>query len=422
MTIEYFPPIGTTPGTGPYVQYGGSTVDSFGRLRVSQPYTLFDGQARYANDTAFDTLTATSGTATYNSNQSSTSLNVTTASGSRVVRQTFRSLPYQPGKSMLLLATFVMNTGKANLTQRVGLFDDNNGVFFSQDGTTLNMNIRSNTSGTPTLTTVAQSSWNGDKLNGTGPSGLTLDVTKTNIFFMDLEWLGVGIVRTGFVINGAYVICNTFYNANTTKTTVYMTTATLPVRYEIVNTGVTASSSSMTQICASVMSEGGYEEASQIYWARMSGTSGALGNVPVTNVFVPLVTIRLNSSKLGSVVLPAQSAVIPITSSNYEVCLIKNATLTGASFNTSTFANVDFDTTATAMTYTASNIAQLSYVTTTSQGTSAVLPPQLYNWDLQLGVSLAGVSDTLTLAIRTIGASGSANTAYGALGFYDLSL
>lgn len=421
MSINYFPPIGSNPGTGQYVQYGGGTVDSFGRLRVSEPYTLFDGEARYASDASFDTLTVSGATTAFNTNQSSTSLNVTTTSGSRAVRQSFRYLPYQPGKSFLLLATFVMGAGKTNLSQRVGLFDDNNGVFFSQDGTTLNMNIRSNTSGTPSLTTVAQSAWNGDKLDGTGPSGITLNVTKTQIFFMDLEWLGVGIVRTGFVLGGAYVICHTFYNANV-QNTVYMTTATLPVRYEIVNTGTTASSSSMTQICSSVMSEGGYEEASQIYWARMSGTSGSLSNVPVTNVFVPLVTIRLNASKLGAVVVPAQYTVLPITSSNYEVALIKNATLTGASYNTSTFPDVDFDTTATAMTFTAPNISQLSYVTSTPQGTSNIVTPQGYNWDLQLGVSLAGVSDTLTLAIRTIGASGSANTAYGALGFYDLSL
>jgi hypothetical protein len=421
MSIQYFPPLGSTPGGGQYVQYGGGTVDSFGRLRVSQPYTLFDGQARYANDSAFDTLTATGGTTTYNTNQSSTSLNVTTTSGSRVVRQTYRSMSYQPGKSFLLLATFAMGTGKTNLTQRVGLCDDNNGVFFSQDGTTLNMNIRSNTTGSPLLTTVAQSAWNGDKLNGTGASGITLDVTKTQIFFMDLEWLGVGIVRTGFVLNGTYVICHTFYNANV-QTVVYMTTATLPVRYEIVNTGTTESISSLTQICASVMSEGGYEQASQIYWARMTGTTGAPANVPVTNIFVPLVTIRLNASKLGAVVLPAQYSVLPITSSNYEVCMIRNATLTGASYVTGTFPDVDYDITATAMTYTASNIFQLNYITSTPQGTSNVVTPQAYNWDLQLGVSLAGVSDTITLAVRTIGASGAANSAYGSLGFYDLSL
>lgn len=422
MSIQYFPAPGFSQNNPNYIAFSDGEVDAFGRLRVSNPYTLFDGQARYANDAAFDTLTATGGTTTYNTNQSSTSLNVTTSSGSRTVRQTFRSMSYQPGKSFLLLATFVMGTGKTNLSQRVGLFDDNNGVFFSQDGTTLNINIRSNTSGTPTLTTVSQANWNGDKMNGTGSSGLTLDVTKTQIFYMDLEWLGVGIVRTGFVIGGQYINCHTFYNANTTNTTVYMTTATLPIRYEIINTGVTASSSSMTQICSSMMSEGGYEQTSQIYWARMSGTSGALANVPVTNIFVPLVTIKLNSSRLGAVVIPAQYSILPITSSSYEIALIKNATLTGASYTTGTFPDVDFDTTATAMTYTAANIAKLDYVSATQQSTSSLNISAGYNWDLQLGVSLAGVSDTYTLAVRTIGASGSANTVYGSLGFYDLSL
>lgn len=403
-----------------YTAFSDGEVDAFGRLRVSNPYTLFDSQSRYASDNSFDTSTATGGTATFNTNQSSTSLAVTTTNGSSAVRQTYRYFPYQPGKSLLILATFVMNIGKTNLTQRLGYYDVNNGIFFQQEGTTLSFGTRSNTTGTPVDTLVTQANWNVDKMNGTGPSGLTLDVTKTQIFYTDLEWLGVGIVRVGFIIGGKYVNCHTFYNANTTNTTVYMTTAILPVRYEIFNTGTTASASTLLQICSTVISEGGYEQTSQQYWARNSAPI----SVPTTNLFVPMVSIRLNSSKLGAVVLPNQFAILPLTSANYEVVVCRNVALTGASWVTGTFADVDYDISATAFTSqpTGTQICQLDYVTATAQSTSNLLTPLGYKWDLQLGVSLAGVSDVLTLGIRTIGASGVANSAIGSFAFYDLTV
>jgi hypothetical protein len=112
------------------VSIGGTNTDAFGRLRVSQPYTLFDSQNRYAIDNQFDTSTVTGGSTTYLPNESSVRMDVTTASGAEVVRQTFRSFPYQPGKGLLVLATFVMNEAKTNLRQRVGYFGVQNGVFF----------------------------------------------------------------------------------------------------------------------------------------------------------------------------------------------------------------------------------------------------------------------------------------------------
>ena len=414
----------TSPGsseTNPiYTSFSDGEVDAFGRLRVSNPYTLFDSQARYANDSSFDTSTANGGTATFSSNNSSTLMAVTTTNGSSVVRQTYRYFPYQPGKSLLILTTFCMAAAQANLTQRSGYYDVNNGVYLEQAGSTISFVARSNTSGSPVNTSVPQSSWNQDKLDGTGPSGLTLNLTVTQIWYCDLEWLGVGIIRVGFVIGGKYINCHTFYNANTTNTTVYMTTAVLPVRYEIFTTGTTTNSATMRQICASVISEGGYEQTSQQYWARNTSTV----SVPSTNIFVPMVSIRLNSSYLGAVVLPAQFAVLPISSANYEVIVCRNVSLTGASWVTGTFQDVDYDISATAFTTQPSGttICQTDYVSSTSQGKTNTLAVLGYNWDLQLGVSLAGTSDVLTLGIRTIGATGAANNAIGSFGFYDLTL
>jgi hypothetical protein len=189
------------------VTIGGTNLDAFGRLRVSEPYSLFDSQSRYAADNQFSTSTSGSGTSTFNTNQSSVSMAVTGGGVGSVVRQSFRNMLYQPGKGLLLLATFQMDTSASvNLNQSVGYFNTQNGVFFRRTGGVNAFVMRSNTSGTPTDARFAnQADWNGDKLDGTGASGYTLNLSHPQIMWMDFEWLGVGSVRCGFIINGQYV-------------------------------------------------------------------------------------------------------------------------------------------------------------------------------------------------------------------------
>ena len=400
------------------ISIGGTNVDAFGRLRVSQPYTLFDSQQRYAADNQFDTSTVNGATTTFLSNESSVQMSVAATTNSEAVRQTFRSMSYQPGKGLLVLATFAMNTPTANIRQRVGYFNTQNGVFFQANGTTLSMVLRSDslpTPGTPSdIRTVNQADWNGDKLDGTGASGLTLDPSKTQILWMDFEWLGVGSVRTGFVINGQYIVCHTFENANEVAS-VYMTTAILPVRYEITNLS-NVTTASMKQICSTVISEGGYEQYSPSHLARRTTK---LSNIQLT--FKPIVSIRLASTALGAVVLPGRMQVIPIASQNYEVALFFNSTLTGASWSAvGTDANVEMDTSATAM--TGGTLVQTDYVSSSgSGGTQPLVDPAGYNWALQLGVSLAGASDVLTLAIRTVDSATPQGECYGTIAFWDLT-
>jgi hypothetical protein len=406
--------VATTNGAVP-VSIGGTNVDAFGRVRVSAPYTIFDSQNRYAIDNQFDTSTATGGSTTYLPNESSVRMDVTTSSGSEVVRQTYRCMPYQPGKGLLCLATFVMNTAKTGLRQRVGYFGTQNGVFIQQADSTVSFVLRSYISGSVSdARAVNQADWNGDKLDGTGDSGFTLDLTKAQILWMDFEWLGVGSVRCGFIIDGNYIICHTFENANDI-TSVYMTTAILPVRYEITNTAATASASSLKQICSSVVSEGGYEQTSIEHVARRTATLTGIGTT-----FLPLVSIRLASTALNAVVLPAKFNVMPTSSGDdFEVVLVKNATgLTSASWAAvASDANVEMDTSATAM--TVGTIVDIQYVKSTNQSSGTINQTAGYNWDLQLGSSLTGTSDIYTLGIRVL--SGSSGAAIGSLTFYDLT-
>jgi len=398
--------------TGPYPMYpSGPYADAFGRARISEPFTLFDSQNRYDASGAFDTSASGGGSTTYVVNESTIELDVGTVSGDEIIQETFKVFPYQPGKSLLVMNTFVMNEAKANLRQRVGYFGAQNGVFFELDDTTVNLVMRSYVTGSAVDTKVAQASWNGDKLNGTGDSGYTLNLTQAQLFWQDFEWLGVGSVRCGFVINGQFIVAHTFHNANINNT-VYMTTAVLPIRYEITNTYTTASASTMKQICSTVISEGGYQQTVPKQVARRTA------DTTVGTSFEPLVSIRLASDRLDSVIIPAGIPVLPSGSSPayYEIALIKNPTLTGASWDTTTFPSVDYDVSATAL--SGGNIVDLQYISGTNQSSSGISTEFNYNFDLQLGRTIGGTSDILTLAARVF--TGTSDI-IGSLEFYELA-
>jgi hypothetical protein len=401
------------------ISIGGTNTDAFGRLRVSQPYTLFDSQNRYAADNQFDTSTSGTGSSTYNANQASMSLAVTSGGVGSVVRQTYRVFPYQPGKGLLLLATFVMDSGtSADLNQSVGYFNTDNGVFFRRTAGVNAFVMRSNTSGTPSDARFAnQADWNGDKLDGTGASGYTLDLDHPQILWMDFEWLGVGSVRCGFIIDGQYVVCHTFDTANVYGTTVYMTTAILPVRYEITTT-TAAVAATLTQICSSVVSEGGFEQSSVEHTASMTNLTASSY---LNTSYKPLISIRLASGRTGAVVIPIGVNFLPSTADNFQIALVKNATLsTTPSWSAvASDANVEFDIGSTS--YTGGTIV-FSEFATGKTGRSILSPSTGYNWDLQLGASIAGVSDTLTLVARTVTTGGaSTGGGIGAISFYDLT-
>lgn len=418
MSITYYPPVGTRENPS-YTVINGTNVDAFGRVRVSQPYTLFDSQNRYAADNQFEVSTTGTGTSSFLSNEATVQLEVTGAGVGSVIRQTYRSFPYQPGKGLLILTTFVMDSStSANLTQQVGYYNTQNGVFFKRTGSTNSFVLRSNstpTPGTPSDTRIVnQSSWNGDKLDGTGDSGFTLDTTKAQILWMDFEWLGVGSVRCGFIIDGQYIVCHTFTNANEISS-VYMTTAILPLRYEIVTT-TAAVAASMKTICCSVVSEGGFEQTSIDHVARRTTVLGTIGTT-----FLPVVSIRLASGRTGAVVIPNRVQILPTTSQNYEIALVKNPTLTGATWASTvpSNSNVEFDVAATAM--TGGTIAQTDFLASnTAGGTGSTSFANAYNFDLQLGATIAGVSDIYTVGIRTVSGA-TTGDAVGSLSFFDLT-
>ena len=328
------------PVTGTFVTTSpvGAT-DSFGRQRVSNPLTLFDSSHRFTDNNLWNTATTGTASATFNAAQGLVDLTVNNAINAEVIRETTKVFAYQPGKSLLVLNTFVMETAKVGLRQRVGYYGATNGMYLELDNSTLNLVRRSFVSGSLVETRIAQASWNGDKLDGTGPSGITLDISKAQIFWMDIEWLGVGSVRTGFVINGQFILCHTFHHANIITST-YITTASLPLRYEIKNTAGTAGSSTLKQICSTVISEGGYN-LNGLQQAVQTPITAPVDLPSPAGTFYPVISIRLKSSpdRLDAIVIMTALSIMGIGNGpQYNWQVRASATTTGGTW---TSAGVD---------------------------------------------------------------------------------
>ena len=300
----------------------GTATDAFGRLRMTTPVTLFESTHRFADNGLFVTSnTAGNSSFAFVENQSTIDMTVSTTANAEVLRETTKVMSYQPGKSLLIMNTFAMNEPKANVRQRVGYFGKSNGIYLENDGTTNYFVLRTNTSSTVAETKVPQSEWNIDKFDGTGYSSQTgglehsdgIDVSKTNILWMDIEWLGVGDVRCGFVVDGRMIPAHIFHNDNKNLVP-YMTTASLPIRYEITNTGVTTSSSTLKQICSTVISEGGYE----LYGSQQAIQTpiGSPVDLPTAGTYYPIISLRLKANRLDAIVILTALSILGITNNS----------------------------------------------------------------------------------------------------------
>ena len=400
----------------PAISYSNSpNIDAFGRLRVSTPFTLFDSSHRFTDNGLWSTSTTTGGAATFNSSQGLVDLAVTAASGSEVIRETTKIFSYQPGKSLLVLSTFVMSSAKTGLRQRVGYYGAANGYYLEQNDSTVSFVERTSVSGSLVNTPVAQANWNVDSMNGTGPSGITLDLTKAQILFMDLEWLGVGTVRIGFVIDGNFYVCHKFQHANIIAST-YITTASLPLRYEITNTGATSGASTLKQICSTVLSEGGYE---------LNGLQQAVGipiNSPITlgtaGTFYPVISLRLKTTRLDSIAILSALSAMPITTGNYNWQLIATGTTTGGTWvSAGTNSSVEYNITGT--TFAGGRILASGFFNATNQGSSQIdlLKEALFKFQLERD-GLTSTPYELTLIIAS---NSSSDTVVASLDWEEIS-
>lgn len=379
----------------------GMAVDAFGRARTSSPLTLFDSSHRFKDNGLWSTSNTASTTYTHSANAGLISLTVDTTANSEIIRETTKVFSYQPGKSLQSLNTFVFNTAKPNLRQRVGYFGAQNGVYLELDGSTLSFVERSYVSGAVTETRVSQANWNVDTLLGavpSSPSQIALDITKAQILFTDVEWLGLGTVRCGFVINGRFIHCHSFHHANLIDST-YMTTASLPLRYEIKNTGTTASSSTLKQVCSTVISEGGYELRGDQWGVGTTVTSPK--TLTTAGTYYPVVSIQLKSTNLDAIAILTALSILGINSNPCSIAwrVVRGATLTSPSWTpASSDSSVEYDLSATGI--SGGQVLASGYIGITNQSSQTidVLKEALFKFQLQRN-GLTSTPEPLTLAM-----------------------
>ena len=329
--------------------------DAFGRLRVSEAFTLGDYKHTYGIDPNFRDTLYNGATVTHIANQSAARLATSNNANSYAIHQTKMYHNYMPGKSQLIKTTVNFYANTTNVTKRTGYFDDLNGIYFEQNGDgVLSFVIRTNTSGSPSDTRrITQAQWNHDTCNttiaGTSTDGSNfglvgswnLDITKTQIIFIDFQWLGVGRVRCGFVHNGLMIIAHEFYNDNRLPV-VYMSNPNLPIRCEIRNTGTTTGGY-FDQICSTVVSEGGYVESGIDFSVDSGQTSQS---ITVANGVYPIIAIRLkNSFRTYPNRVVVRSGNINVYAEEFPTywSLIKLADLSNITLANSTWISVSAD-------------------------------------------------------------------------------
>ena len=397
----------------------GTAADAFGRSRVSQPFTLFDSSHRYRDNGSWATKVTGAGEATFVPDEGVVDLTIGSASGDEIIRETLKVFSYQPGKSLQIMTTFAMGEEKENLRQRVGYFGSENGMYLEREGAETYFVERSITSGSTVETRVPQSEWMYDPLDGSGPSGIVLEMDKGHILWMDFEWLGLGTVRMGFVINGEFIHCHSFHHSNIVTTT-YITTATLPLRMEMTNIGATVSPSKFKQVCATVISEGGYQ---------LTGLQTAVGT-PITTpkalgtagTFYPVVSLRLKDGFEDAVAIISAASLIGLGNGPvYEWRIVEGSSITtGAWTSGGADSSVEYTTSGTAMTMTSPTRTLASgYTQSTNQSNAgiALSKDALFKFQLSRD-SLNGDRRTITLAVT----SNTNNTSvYGSMDWEEIT-
>lgn len=308
----------------------------FGRLRVVNSNTIFDFKNLYSKEARYFWNSASlSAIEVFNDNDASRTLFLTGANG-YYVTETYRRFPYQPGRGQSVTFTGVISA-EPNVVKRFGLYSSLSGndyfqrpigIYFQALSSTNTPNsnqqyawvINNSSLGSDAASLVppqsaTQAEWNIDKMDGTGPSGLTLDFSKSQIFMFDLQWLGVGRVRFGFNIKGKTYLCHEFDHANKITGT-YMRTPNLPFRGEIRGLNG-ASSGSMKIICGAVNSEGLIDTANVTRSCSLSSgiSPGGAGQA----YRKAILGIRLKADRLNATNRVIAADAIPILTNSSDI-------------------------------------------------------------------------------------------------------
>lgn len=365
---------------------------TFGGLRTVSTQNVFESLFTFNKQALiWDEVLTGGATSALNTNTKSIDMTVPTTSGASVTRQTFRRIRYNPSRTVQVLSAAVLGAPKVNVKRQVGQNDDTNGLFFELDGLTANCVRRTSTSGSVVDVKYPQSSWNIDKFDGTGPSGLTIDFTKHNLYYVQYAFQGFGDIVWGFYLNGQISFCHRETTGNILSVP-FMSFAHLPCRVRIENTGVTASSTTMSYNSCAVKNEG---EDAEIEGQVLSYSDGP--QVNVNQVPVPVISVRLGPGFEKAIADLLAVNIFATTADEVIWSLWIGATLTGATFGV-TASYTQLDIAATAMT---GGTQLLSGIVAQNTGSADISQKLLEQVNSLIGSNIAGASQVITLAAKS---------------------
>jgi len=418
-----------------------NSLDAFARLRVSNPVTILDirfpGQSDGSANFLKNNLQITSdASGSYTGTYGNSKLTIDASGAGYYISQSRNYCVYQPGKSLLFMASGVLDPSNNNYTTRIGYFDNldpstntlvvRNGLYFEYSGGVYSVNIKNNTANT-----INQSEWNIDKLNGTGLSGLTLDFRKTQLFVIDMEWLGVGRVRFGFYAYGKIQYCHQVTNINI-LTEPYTNSINLPICYSIHNSSAGGgTSNNFRQICSTVISEGGYAPLGRPF--SISTGSLATGIEIAAGVEEPILFLRGNVDNKNYYhqnIIPTGLSMI--CSSTNDLVLYKLQYFVAGTFlgTQPTWTNVNNNYSVAQYggnvnpdpSFNTTNAITLDQGYFYGRGTNTFssLGDVFTSQVLQLTSNIRNESDILVLTATFVKASGSTTNVYGTLSWQEL--
>lgn len=322
---------------------GEPTLDAFGNLRIGQPRMVAAYEhTQRSFDELFTNISSSGGSATHDTLNATYLLSVNSSSGSSVSRTSNRYHYYLPGTGTLIIQTLgLSDSGRVGNIRRWGYFDQDNGLFFELSGSSFGVVTRKN----GVDTKVSQLSFNNDQLDGTGNSLFTLDLTKENLYWIDMAWLGVGECRFGILdSSGARIVCHTFRNPNN-NIGPYMLTPHLPIRWENTNHAATVGSSDIRSVCAAVYSDSTAKD-DYTFWRGADVESS--GSIIVNASRTLLFSIRNNATNiLGSgtnrVSIYPETLALFVEGGAVKLEEIHDSSPTGGTWVSSSYTTIEYN-------------------------------------------------------------------------------
>ncbi len=377
-------------------------LDAFSNMRIAPPTFVADGQFTYdLQPLLYEQVVSGSGaTITHDAtNRAALFTFSSTPTGGSAFLQSYDWHRYQTGRGQEVIISVFNMEAATNVVKFARLGTTSNGYAFEVTSAGKFFKIYSDTASGDL--SAEQTDWNIDKLNGFGKSGITLDVSKANILYLDFQALYAGRVRFGFDINGIVYWCHEFDNANVLASP-YIQNANLPIQVGMTCTGTATATFRFT--CSCVLSRGGQEKVGGYSFVK-EGTVTAGNNTRTHLLSIrPKALFNTFPNRTQFVLDGIEMLVTGNSPVLWELCIgdVITGTTTFADVN-ATYSAVEFNTAGTTS-GSPTVVAESGYcpATNTVKGVSERSIPNRF----PITLDAAGVArslGTLTLLVTGIG-------------------